>query len=205
MSDFLPALERALGLRVENLTRLSGGASQETWSFDATGNGETLPLILRRAPGGVRVIPEGSTSVPLSTEAAVIEASRAAGCARAARALCAEGRGRRGPGLCDGPAAGRNHRAQDPARRGVRLRSPEARPPMRRDPRAHPQGRHRAVARAASRGRRAHAIARLSRHLRCVRLSASGLRAGVPMAGAAHGRRRAAGRWCMAISGTATC
>jgi aminoglycoside phosphotransferase (APT) family kinase protein len=79
MSDFLPALERALGMRVENLTRLSGGASQETWSFDATGNGEMLPLILRRAPRGVRVIPEGSTSVPLSTEAAVIEASRAAG------------------------------------------------------------------------------------------------------------------------------
>ncbi len=79
MSDFLPALERALSLRVENLTRLSGGASQETWSFDATGNGETLPLILRRAPGGTRVVAEGSTSVPLSTEAAVIEASRAAG------------------------------------------------------------------------------------------------------------------------------
>jgi aminoglycoside phosphotransferase (APT) family kinase protein len=81
MSDFLPALERALGARVENLTRLSGGASQETWSFDAAGSDETLPLILRRAPGGTRVIAEGSTSVPLSTEAAVIEASRAAGVA----------------------------------------------------------------------------------------------------------------------------
>jgi aminoglycoside phosphotransferase (APT) family kinase protein len=81
MSDFLEPLERALGTRVERLTRLSGGASQETWSFDGTRDGETLPLILRRAPGGVRVIAEGSTSVPLSTEAAVIEASRAAGVA----------------------------------------------------------------------------------------------------------------------------
>src|SRR5580698_8986586 len=81
MSDFLPALERALGMRVEKLMRLSGGASQETWSFDGTRDGTTLPLILRRAPGGVRVIAEGSTSVPLSTEAAVIEAARAAGVA----------------------------------------------------------------------------------------------------------------------------
>jgi len=81
MSDFLPALERALGMRVERLTRLSGGANQETWSFDGTREGETLPLILRRAPGGVRVIAEGSTSVPLSTEAVVIEAARAAGVA----------------------------------------------------------------------------------------------------------------------------
>lgn len=81
MTDFLPALERALNMRVERLTRLSGGASQETWSFDGVRGDETLPLILRRAPGGVRVIAEGSTSVPLSTEAAVIEASRAAGVA----------------------------------------------------------------------------------------------------------------------------
>jgi aminoglycoside phosphotransferase (APT) family kinase protein len=79
MSDFLPALERALGMRALRLTRLSGGASQETWSFDGVRDGETLPLILRRAPGGVRTIAEGSTAVPLSTEAAVIEASRAAG------------------------------------------------------------------------------------------------------------------------------
>jgi aminoglycoside phosphotransferase (APT) family kinase protein len=81
MSDFLPALERALDMRVGNLARLSGGASQETWSFDGVSDRETLPLILRRAPGGVRVIPEGSTAVPLATEAAVIEAARGAGVA----------------------------------------------------------------------------------------------------------------------------
>lgn len=79
--DFLAQLERALGLRIDSITRLSGGASQETWSFDAAGEGKTWPLILRRAPGGTRVIAEGSTSVPLATEAAVIEASRKAGVA----------------------------------------------------------------------------------------------------------------------------
>jgi len=81
MPDFLAQLERALGMRIEGMTRLSGGASQETWSFDAVAEGKTLPLILRRAPGGARVIAEGSSSVPLSTEAAVIEAARAEGVA----------------------------------------------------------------------------------------------------------------------------
>jgi aminoglycoside phosphotransferase (APT) family kinase protein len=79
--DFLPALERALGMRIESISRLSGGASQETWAFDAVAEGKTLALILRRAPGGSRAIAEGSTSVPLATEAVVIEASRAAGVA----------------------------------------------------------------------------------------------------------------------------
>ena len=35
--------------RVENLVRLTGGASMETWAFDAVGEGEAkTPLILRR-------------------------------------------------------------------------------------------------------------------------------------------------------------
>jgi aminoglycoside phosphotransferase (APT) family kinase protein len=43
------ALSRALnGARVDDLTRLSGGASRETWSFTADGR----PLILRRDPPG---------------------------------------------------------------------------------------------------------------------------------------------------------
>ena len=74
MADFLSALEHALGMRVANLTRLSGGASQETWSFDGDG---TLPLILRRAPSGV----PRTAGIPLSTEAAAIEAARAQGVA----------------------------------------------------------------------------------------------------------------------------
>lgn len=37
---------------VENLQRLSGGASQELWSLDVEADGERRPLILRRNPGG---------------------------------------------------------------------------------------------------------------------------------------------------------
>ncbi|HVZ90868.1 MAG TPA: phosphotransferase family protein [Rhizomicrobium sp.] len=83
--DFLPALERALKSAlpeieaIEGLARLSGGASQETWSFDARTARGAMPLILRRAPGGARAMVEGSTSVPLATEAAAIEAARAGG------------------------------------------------------------------------------------------------------------------------------
>jgi len=85
--EFHPALESALKRAIPGVTslngivRLSGGASQETWAFDAIAGDETIPLILRRAPGGIRVIAEGSTSVPLATEAAVIETSRKAGVA----------------------------------------------------------------------------------------------------------------------------
>jgi len=49
------AIERHLGQAalVENLRRLSGGASRETWSFDATRRGgERVGLVLRRDPGG---------------------------------------------------------------------------------------------------------------------------------------------------------
>ncbi len=87
MSDLILALQRALqtalpGARLEAMTRLSGGASQETWSFDAVTDSGTLPLILRRTPGGAaRAATETSTSVPLETEAVAIEASRAAGVA----------------------------------------------------------------------------------------------------------------------------
>jgi aminoglycoside phosphotransferase (APT) family kinase protein len=82
--DFLPALDRALARawpgfeRVDAISRLSGGASQETWSFDALIHGAHEPMILRRAPGGERVI---ESAVPLETEAIVIEAARAAGVA----------------------------------------------------------------------------------------------------------------------------
>jgi len=77
--DFLPFLETALariGLtNITNMTRLSGGASQETWSFDAGSE----PLILRRSPGGGARVTEGSSAVALETEAIVIEAARRAG------------------------------------------------------------------------------------------------------------------------------
>ena len=86
--DFQPAFERALANAIPDfegmgaLTRLSGGASQETWSFDATVAGHVEPLILRRSPGGAPRAPgQGANSVALETEAIVIEASRAAGVA----------------------------------------------------------------------------------------------------------------------------
>ncbi|MDH4391740.1 MAG: hypothetical protein QE285_10015, partial [Aquabacterium sp.] len=42
------------------VTRLSGGASQETWAFDATSTGQAQPLILRRAPPGAELRGNGN-------------------------------------------------------------------------------------------------------------------------------------------------
>jgi aminoglycoside phosphotransferase (APT) family kinase protein len=39
-------------VRVSGLTRLPGGASRETWAFDANVDGRQLPLVLRRDPRG---------------------------------------------------------------------------------------------------------------------------------------------------------
>ncbi len=63
-------LAAALGADgVRGLRRLSGGASRETWAFDADGR----PLILQRArPGGV-------TSAALTTEVELLRAASAAG------------------------------------------------------------------------------------------------------------------------------
>jgi aminoglycoside phosphotransferase (APT) family kinase protein len=86
-ADFQPAFEAALARslagfeRIEAMTRLSGGASQETWSFDAVISGRTEPLILRRSPGGGARVTEGSSSVALETEALVIETARKQGAA----------------------------------------------------------------------------------------------------------------------------
>lgn len=80
-----PALLDALARRVApgaeraaDVVRLSGGASQETWAFDAVGDREPVRLILRRAPGGMRSAGSGE-AVALATEAAVIRATAAAG------------------------------------------------------------------------------------------------------------------------------
>ena len=75
--DFTRAMERLsgdLGGELSNLTRLSGGASQETWSFDAGGAG----FIVRRTPGGTAPV-SGSQAIGLEAEAAVIRAARAHG------------------------------------------------------------------------------------------------------------------------------
>jgi len=86
-ADFLADLDHTLARalpgfeRVDTITRLSGGASQETWSFDALINGKREPLILRRSPGGGARVTEGSASIPLETEAVVIETARVTGVA----------------------------------------------------------------------------------------------------------------------------
>ena len=82
--DFAPLLERAVtralgGVQsIANLKRLSGGASQETWSLDGVGTNGTTPLILRRAPGG-KVVQRSSTAVTLATEAKAIRLAAAGG------------------------------------------------------------------------------------------------------------------------------
>lgn len=80
-----PALLDALARRVvagaagaAGAVRLSGGASQETWAFEAVGGPEPIPLILRRAPGGTRAGGSGE-AIPLAVEAAVIRAVAATG------------------------------------------------------------------------------------------------------------------------------
>src|SRR5208282_2154592 len=87
--DFKADLERALlkafhgFAHITTMTRLSGGASQETWAMDVAAHDHLLQLILRRAPGGVpRATGQVSAnSVPLETEAIVIEAARLQGVA----------------------------------------------------------------------------------------------------------------------------
>src|SRR4051795_11912276 len=63
----------ARDVAVEELHQLTGGASRQTWSFDAvTRDGARRPLILRRDP------PEAPTE-GMSVEARAIRAARAAG------------------------------------------------------------------------------------------------------------------------------
>lgn len=56
---------------VTNLRRLTAGASQETWSFDAVTGEQPIPLILRRAPGGV--LENRSRALGQEVEAKVIQ------------------------------------------------------------------------------------------------------------------------------------
>ncbi len=77
MTDFetaLGAVAERLGGALSGLKRLSGGASQETWAFDA-GDKE---LILRRAPGGMDIM-ASAQAIGLGAEADVIAAALCAG------------------------------------------------------------------------------------------------------------------------------
>jgi aminoglycoside phosphotransferase (APT) family kinase protein len=62
--------------KVLHLQRLTAGATQQTWSFDAQlAGGAVQGLILRRAGGGVH----STETVPLRTEAALVQALHDAG------------------------------------------------------------------------------------------------------------------------------
>jgi aminoglycoside phosphotransferase (APT) family kinase protein len=77
LQALLPALHPA-GSGIAALQRLSGGASQEIWSFDLLVQyGEMQPLILRRAPAGSAERAAGNAS--LGDQALLQAAARAAG------------------------------------------------------------------------------------------------------------------------------
>jgi aminoglycoside phosphotransferase (APT) family kinase protein len=62
---------------VASLVRLSGGASQETWSFDIVRPGETIGAILRRAPSGHGAAP--ARAAGLIAESKLMQRAHAAG------------------------------------------------------------------------------------------------------------------------------
>lgn len=77
MRDFqtaLAAVAERLGGPLSGVKRLSGGASQETWAFDAGPH----PFILRRAPNGQDIM-ASAQAIGLGGEAEVIAAARSAG------------------------------------------------------------------------------------------------------------------------------
>ncbi len=82
MIELADALARVVrhrlgGAGVEGLARVSAGATQEIWRFEAVAeDGGRTALILRRAPGGERV---SETAVGLEMEARLIEAAAGAG------------------------------------------------------------------------------------------------------------------------------
>jgi aminoglycoside phosphotransferase (APT) family kinase protein len=62
---------------VTGLVRLSGGASQETWSFDIVHESGNIGAILRRAPAGYGAAPERAAG--LNTEARLMQCAQGAG------------------------------------------------------------------------------------------------------------------------------
>ncbi len=77
--DKIVALFVVGGKMAQYVTRLSGGASQETWAFDVVDGGDqTQSLILRRCPIEG---PRNGEAIGLATEAALISAAQVAGVA----------------------------------------------------------------------------------------------------------------------------
>jgi aminoglycoside phosphotransferase (APT) family kinase protein len=70
------ALKLMPGAQVSGLERLSGGATQEIWSFDIGVGERRLPLVMRRASAATRT---GFLGVDMEVEAAVMQRAFAAG------------------------------------------------------------------------------------------------------------------------------
>lgn len=78
LAAFLQRSHSAKAVRVENMRLLTGGASRQTWSFDATiehadGRAETLALVARADPR------KGPNTMSRETEYRVLEAAAGAG------------------------------------------------------------------------------------------------------------------------------
>ena len=72
------ALVGRAGARAENIKRLSGGASKESWAFDLVArDGAVTPMVLRRQPAEMRFSFTGVES--LGAEAALLRAAAAGG------------------------------------------------------------------------------------------------------------------------------
>src|SRR5258708_33513055 len=71
LTDFIKRSSQARQVQIKDLRLLTGGASRQTWSFDApiehaNGQAEVLPLILRNDPyEGTQSVIERSLEVPL--------------------------------------------------------------------------------------------------------------------------------------------
>jgi aminoglycoside phosphotransferase (APT) family kinase protein len=65
------------GGHVQDLRRLSGGASQQTWAFEIGAGARRVPLILRRAPNGMAE--RASMTAGLEVEARLMAVARTAG------------------------------------------------------------------------------------------------------------------------------
>lgn len=65
----------APGASIEGLTRLSGGASRETWAFDLVSDGDRRPLILQRA----RAKGRSTTGIGMDVEAEILRQAATAG------------------------------------------------------------------------------------------------------------------------------
>ena len=75
LSQALLSLLDTPGGSIEGLTRLSGGASRETWAFDLVDGSSRRPLILQRVRGKATT----GTGIGIGKEAQLLRAARAAG------------------------------------------------------------------------------------------------------------------------------